>query len=459
VLAALTYAEGLAMLRRHVDGDWLDRVMSDPDGAATVRMLVDGLVRLDGEDARRAASLRIRPDPDAVAPPASRAEYATATLAIRRRRLSPVAHVMPAGTLVQTLPDRIVFRTDAPLIFPAGEADVWHEVGATATFPGPAGFIPPDEITSFVGIANGANGIGQQIAIVDDGTGDLALQFLTTLQPDLFRSSWAGLYIEITATGSGPQEQNLGLMAQLLRAGALTFPDEIESQYATSVIFDPVVDQTVPAMWFAGTFEYSWAVRDWDDLGFDVRNTTEVVGGAYPLLDEIATARGLLPLVDEGTEALRARVLARPQKPTPLGVLRKALLALQPFGFGRQNLRIYELGATSPDVEVDPYAENFPAAGGFIGDLHVTDMPSPETPDGLAALDPEYFVVPVLHNPGPVVPMLGSETRSDVVRHDVPPLPDEMAAAIRRDLYAAATRGDAPGSTLELWEPDQWLYP
>lgn len=455
----ITFDEAMGILRSHADSRWLDAYMATPEGAVVLSAMADLLVESDAHDADDVASLYVRKFPGRIGDPAARAEKATTTLSITKTRVFKVPIEMAAGSRVQTAPDGHVYVTNNAIRWGAAELGS-KTVGATALVPGWPGIIPPDEITEFVRIGNGGNGIGTDIDWIDDGTGDMSVRFHTVpAQPDLFRSDWAGLYVEVVATDPGAPEQNIGLLAPLAQAGSIDFAPEIESEYGSAVPRDPTVDLTDQSLWYFGAFGFTWIVRDWQDLGFRVRNTTRVTGGKRPVLDEKALEAGRPPNLGEDSDSLRERVMRHPQKPTPLGVLRKLIEAIRPYGFVRRDLRIYELGQPPPD-SIDPYAENFPGASGFLADIHVADMDDPETPDGMVSVDMAYAPLATYVNPGLALTLHTLPARSVVIRWDPPPgmsTDDENAMRVR--IMTTAERARPPGTEVEPYNPDLWSYP
>jgi hypothetical protein len=210
--------------------------------------------------------------------------------------------------------------------------------------------------------------------------------------------------------------------------------------------------------WTTGAFGFSWRAIPWDEL-FAVENTTAATGGSLGLLDELGEQVGRPRRPGEEDALLRDRLAQRHERPSPLGALRAAIRTLAPWGFGRLDLRIYELGAHAPD-SIDPYALNFPAALGAISDLHSTDMSTPETPDGMASRDPSYTLLDPFFNPGLALLEPGTLRWAAVVRWDPPDsLPADTVARVRRLLFSAVNAAKPAGCLVQLYHLPAWSYP
>ena len=206
----------------------------------------------------------------------------------------------------------------------------------------------------------GVTGLGVALDLVPDGP-YTSLRFTTNAtKPHLFRSTYANLYIEIT---TGPNAGRQFRIAKINDGTSLAAPNLAETAYLWTYPAVPATDAEFAGL-TTGAIDFEWKILDWEDLGLSVVNTSYPVGGRYAFLDELSRARGRQRAPGEGDEQLRARLLRKPQLPSPLGVLRKAIVALAPFGVNRHDIRIYELGERGPDA-VDLYAENFPAGGSF----------------------------------------------------------------------------------------------
>ncbi len=449
------------VLRPRVSRAWLDELLSTPEGYATLYGAADAFAALDECDASDFSSFFVQASSLQVGLPATGAQYATTTLSITRRR--PGGNVtIPAGTRVRTS-DGHVFLTDSALSW-AGPEVASKTVTATALLTGFPGIIPRGEINAFDPIARGITGAGVQIQVAQHtgASQPRSLWIRTDLtKPHPFEARHIGLYLEILEVEDFAAQGNVGRIEQISRMNAGSFYAQ-SSQPENAVVWTPGVNTTTDArysVWYLGTYGFTWTIRDWNELGFDVTNSEPVVGGRPAMLDELAFSRGRPRYVDEGDDAL-ARRLSRPsESPSPLGVLRKSTAALNPFGFGRHELRIYEMGEPGAS-SINPYEENFPTAMGFIGDLHSTDMESPETPDGMASQSPTYTTLAPFFNPGLALLEVGSTPWTVIVRCAVLDiLPADNAAEARVQLFSAAKNAAQPGCLLELYETDQWSYP
>lgn len=464
---ALTSDEALEILRGRVDKGWLEQLLSDADGQALVMGLVDIFAEVDQLDAQVASSLFTSPHSLQVDQPASGAEKATTTLQVtlKKQVKSAVPLPLPAGTKVTT-PDGHVYLTDAPLSWGQGEVGVAKTVAATALLPGHPGAIPPGEITGFVDVARGLSGVGTKIELkVVTGGSFRSLRFRTdTALPHPFRDVVTGMLLEVTSADPAGVA-NVGRVAPIAKVNDFLSPG-VEPPYSSTApdgafAWAEVVDASADArysVWTLGTFGFEWRIIPWDEL-FTVTNTTAVTGGREAMLDELAQGRGRPRQPGEEDEPLRARLAAAPEPPSPLGVLRKSIRALVPYGFGRLDVRVYELGLDVPE-DTDPYAYNFPAACGMISDLHCSDMSTVGTPDGMASADPSYASLSPFFNPGLALCEGGAQRWTVIVRWEPPGgMPADTTAKIRRLLYAAAKRAAQPGCIVQLYYPNQWSYP
>jgi hypothetical protein len=466
VIEALTPDGALAILRSRVDGAWLDQVLATPDGQALIFGLLDIFVAVDAKDAQDASSLFAQPHSRQVAPPASGAEFATTTLAVTLRRWpkSAVPIVLAAGARAQTR-DGHVYALDRPLTFTAGDLGRPKTMTATAVVAGHPGVIPPGQITSWVPVAKGVTGAGLSILVAPSIGQPRALKLTTDLtQPHAFHGAHVGMYACITGVEDTAALSNVGRVLQVASVNTSSTNPAAAADPGdeNSVAWGRSVTTTSDARysgWHLGTFGYTWQILDWDELGLSVTNPEPVVGGRDAILDELASARGRGRLAGEDDEQVRARLARAPEYPSPLGLLRKALVVLGAWGYGRHDVRVYELGQCAPD-DVDLYAENFPSAAGFISDLHTTDMDSPLTPDGMCNVGPDYAPLATFVNPGLALVQTAVRRFDVVVSWDFPSsLPSDTVAQIRRLLYCACKAATAPGTLVEFYETSQWGYP
>jgi hypothetical protein len=464
VIAPLTLTDALAIVRGRVEKGWLEELLSDPDGVALLSALCDQYVALDAQDAQDASSLFVATHSAQVDLPAQGPSYATTTLAVTLRKppkgASPLS--LPDGTRVQTA-DGHVYLTGSALTFAPGELGLPKTVSATALLPGHPGAIPPGEITQFTPVANGISGVGLAVNLVVVSGTQKALRFTTdTTKPHPFKTPMIGLLLEVTSVATLAAAPDLGQTVQItaMNNGSGASPSDAsspENAYAWSATVDTATDARY-AGWYTGAFGYEWRLVDWGEY-LGVTNTTAVSGGRGDVIGEIARARGRPRQTGEDDEQLRGRLLRAPDPPSPIGLLRKAIVALVPYGFGRLDVRVYEMGEPPPDATVDPYWFNFPAAGGFIADLHVADMDDPNTPDAMASYDENYNLLASFVNPGLALVEGGATTFDVVVRWTAPgSMLAATAATIRRLLYFACKLGSAPGTVVNLYEITQWGY-
>ena len=463
MLAAITRDQLLDLVRKRVPAAWLEQLLSTADGQAVLEMLLAIYVETDARDAAEWAEHYVQPHSRQVGPPAAGAEYATTTVGITRRRQGG-PHTLPAGSLVETR-DGHVFATAAPLSFGGNELGVEKTAPATAVVAGWPGVIPPGEVTSFTRVANGITGAGLSVALAQAGgpAQPKSLKFRTDItKPHPFKASMLGLYLEVLDVSTVLAAGNVGRTVQLVAMNdgtALATVGAPENEYAWSPAIDTTTDASY-SVWYVGPHTFTWALRDWSDLGYVVRNTTRVVGGRVPWLDEAAKTRGRPRQAGETTDALRARLARQPSGPFPVPALRKLLPVLNQFGFNRHDVRVYELGAVASDPAVDLYAENFPAAAGFIDDLHCDDMSTPETPDGMASVDPAYAPLSPFFNPGLALEYDLSSRWGAIVRWDAPGgFPAPLVATVRRLLAAAFRDATQPGLLRRIYYPTQWSFP
>jgi hypothetical protein len=454
MIPAITEQEAVEIMRASVDGAWFDKLISDPDGYAIVMGVVDCVVEIDRVDADMAASLRVRRPADAIGPPASGSQYATTTLEITRSKPGRDITIR-AGTICQSV-DGHRYALDSDLSWGAGDLSA-KTVGATAVSPGYPGVLPPGSIDRFALVANGVTGIGTELTIGTTSGSYEAMKITTdAAKPHLFRAPYVGLYLEITSCGAQPSQVGRQFQIDGVKTLFLDTENLPETRYAWTAAFD----STTSAEFFgivSDAYEFEWRIRDWSELGFTVRNTVAATGGRYAFLDELARARGRARQAGEGDDELRARLLRAPERPSPLGVLRKAIVALAPYGVTRHQIQIYELGESGPDA-ADLYAENFPAGGGFVSDLHCSDMSKPYTPVGMYSQSPTYTTLTPAYDPGPPLP-LGSGAFGFIVRWDPPSgMSAPVVAEARRLLWQALRSAAPPGAFFQIYNAGQWGF-
>lgn len=453
MIAPLTVDEAVEILRSRIPRAWIDTCLATSDGAATLLAVVDFFVELDDRDAERFSGLFVAPFSGQVDLPASGARVAETTLAIVRRR-SGALLTLPVGTRVQTH-DGHVFQTIAPLSFAGGELDAEKTVDAISVVPGNFAVIPPSEITEFTPIAKGLTGAGTEIWNFSV-PGGYSLRLTTdATKPHPWRASTVGLPVEIL-TATGALAPNVGAQAQIER---VTVGDSYFTGPGTETAYawTPVSDQTYPTLTM-GTAPYIWAVRDWNEVGFEVRNVTRVTGGRDGTLDALAEARGRPRRPGEGDESVRTRLRRRPLSPSALGILEQVVLAIAPYGFGRHDVRIYELGIV-PVGDASPLAENYQPAGGTIAGIHVARMRTPHTPDTMARHKRDHTTLGTFVNSG-FVGVAGVTPWTVVVRVTLPVGFDEPTARlIRLAAWEAITAARQRGCFASLYEPLQWGYP
>lgn len=458
--APLTSSSALALLSGRVEQAWLDELRSTPDGEALLQLALDALIAVDQGDAERAAQLWLVPHSPQAAPPASAPSYATLTLRVTLRRTLKTTRplTLPAGTAVQT-PDGHTFLTDSALSWGVGEVGVSKTVTATAVLPGQLQ-IPPGELTAFSQVTEGLSGVGTAVSLLPVLAAQPKRLRLTTNTaiPHAFRTALVGSYVELSGCSISANEGRALQIDAVNSAGIVdTAALPGDNTYAWGEASDTTSDFWM-APWAQGSQAFSWRAVPWDEL-FAVENTTAASGGSLGLLDELAAEVRRPRQTDEGDELLRARLAQRGETPSPLGLLRAAIRTLVAWGFGRLDVRVYELGEPAPD-SVDPYAFNFPAALGFISDLHTTDMPSPETPDGMASVDPDYASLSPFFNPGLALLEPGAARWIVVVRWEPPgSMAAPAIATVRRILFAALQVAKQGGCIVQLYSPEQWSYP
>lgn len=458
--APLTSSDALALLSGRVEQAWLDELRSTPDGEALLQLALDALVAVDEGDAERASQLWLVPHSQQAGPPASGPTYATLTLRVTLRRTLKTSRpiTLPAGTAVQT-PDGHTFLTDSALTWGLGEVGVSKTVTATAALPGRLQ-IPPGELRAFAPVTEGLSGVGTAVGLLPVLAAQPKRLRLTTNTaiPHAFRSVLVGSYVEISGCSVSANEGRALRIDAVNSAGIVdTAPLAGDNTYAWGEASDTTVDFWMTP-WALGAQSFAWRAVPWAEL-FAVENTTAASGGSLALLDELATSVRRPRQTAEGDELLRARLASRSEPPSPLGLLRAAVRTLVGWGFGRLDVRVYELGEPAPDAG-DLYAFNFPAALGFVSDLHCTDMPSPETPDGMVSVDPNYAPLSPFFNPGLALLEPGAARWLVVVRWDPPgSMAGGAVATVRRLLFAALQAAKQGGCVVQLYFPEQWSFP
>lgn len=463
--AALTRDEAFEVLHAALDRPTLDRMRETSEGEIAVEALVDIFLELDAQGADDAAQLFIAHASHEIADPATGATFATTTCEIARSRPDTGPRTIPAGTPIVT-PDGHRFVTLADVTFGAAEVGVWKEVDAVATVAGPMGAIPPGELATFERVAKGVTGVGKNVTLHPSSGQPKHIYFETdTAKPHPFASKHVGLYVRVESVDDVAFQGNVGRSFQIARvngANPWSSTPTTEGAFARSAELNTTTDASLSG-WTTGAHGFEWRVLDWgEDLGFLVRNKTAVTRARRGLLDERGAARGRPRQDGEPDAAYRPRLLRKPQAPTPIGLLRKVTLAAAAYGFNRREVRIYEMGEPAAHA-ADPYRENFPAAMGFIADLHCADMPTPETPDGMAAVDPDYAPLTTYVNPGLALTDGGDGAPCFprwcvLVRIDTP-LTGATLAAFRKSVFEAASNGVQPGCLVLLYHPPQQGFP
>lgn len=459
MIPPITHEEALAVLRGRVDRGWLETLRSQPDGEALVQTLVDIAVEMDALDAQRASSLFVQHHSREVAPPASGPEYATTTVAItlRKQLRSVVPITMPAGTIVRTRVDGRAYRIDEALTFAPGEVGVSKSMTATALLPGYAGAVPPGEVVEFAPVANNISGIGTAIEIIPVGP-RMALRFTTdTTRPHPFKAEHQGMLLQIVSVDDVAAQGNVGRVVSLDRMTPSTlYGDDAapENGCAWGEPVDVYVDSRY-SVWKLGAGEFEWRVVDWGEF-FDVTNTTRVVGGREDILGELAIAKGQPRQPGEDDEMLRARLFRQPELPSPVGLLKKCIVALAPWGVQRGDIRIYELGEPAPSAQ-DPYAAQFPPSVGFVWDIHPYDAPDPMTSAGMLVRGG----IPITtRDTGLAVRWSGVHRWVVIVRWDPPAsMPEPLVKQLRALLFRTAKTAVQPGCVVQIYHPQQWSYP
>lgn len=449
MIPAASSEDLLELLRSRLPQAWIDECLSTPDGEAMLMAIVDMFADVDRRDAERISALYVAPHSTQIAEPASGARAAAVTLAITRQRAG-ARQTVPVGTKVQT-PDGHVFLTTAALSFGAGEVGVPKLVGAVALVPGDWATIPPGEIDEFTPVGSGLTGAGVAVTNVSLGAGQYALRFQTDpTKPHPWRASITGLPVEIISGANAGRQSRIERVTVASTYGAGPGTE-------TAFAWSPPSDEAVTP-WAVGSVTYEWAIRDWGEIGFSVTNTTRATGGRDGVLDELAAARGRPRRLGENDESVRKRLRRRPLSPSALGILEQVVLAITPYGFGRRDVRIYELGQV-PVGDASPLAENFPASGGAIVGLHVADMAAPHTPDAMARRTPSGVTLNTFVNPG-FVGAYGASPWVVIVRLLLPAGFDATSAAVIRLAAWEATQASRQGGcNVYLYNPLQWGYP
>lgn len=445
---ALTLDEARALFTADVDPAWLASLLATPEGVALLDAALSVMVEADRRAFVDASSLFVRT--------ATRATNAHATVFITRTRSGEPIKV-PGGTLVEAS-DGVRFVLDDDVSLAEGSVGVPFDTTCTAELPGDVGVFPAGTIDRFAPLLETLSGQGVSLSIVVDGANRRVKLVTDTSQPHPFRQDMLGLYVVI-ADDDGAHGRNLGRLVQIAAVNDGSSPGAVgapEDAAAWSAPFAPTAPQVTH--WDTGSYEYTWRVVQWTDLGLTVTNPADASVGTSASLDGLALDRGIVPGEHEQASELQTRLKLAPQHPTPLGALRKALQAILAFGQDVGTLDIYEPGSEAPDASVDRYAAEFPAWGGFLADLHVTDMPDPTTPAGMVATGPYGVTRVAPHNPGLALPIDPRERRV-VVRWNEGSLPDATARPIRAALYAALQKARPPGVAIELYQSQQHGYP
>lgn len=457
MISALTEDEALEILKSKLSWPWLERLRSTALGRGVLNAMIDVFRAVDAKDAEQQEQLFTRQFKGQEFGPAKTSTFATTTLEITRRKHGR-NHSFPPGSLVQT-PDGHRYKTDELISFGPGEVNVPKQVAATAVVAGYEGEITPGAISEFVPVANGLSGLGVALEYLPSIGEPKALRFQTdATKPHLFRDFLVGMYIEITACDS--QATNIGKQIQIgsVNDGSSVDADAMtESEFAWSYPCNTATTQEINGLVAPGTLAFEWRALDWFELGYTVRNVDKAEGGSTGFLDTIAESRGRPRKPGETDAQLLSRLNAAPLPPTPIALLKKAIRALAPWGVKRTDVLIYEQRATPPNG-VDPYAENFPAASGFITDLHCTDMSTPLTPDEMAQRGADGTTLADFQNPGLVL-VDEIAPRIVIVRWLKPDgmSPDNEKEAVF-SLHAACKAACAPGTLFQLYNPLQWGF-
>lgn len=446
--AALTLDEARAIFAGEVDAAWLSAMRETPEGRALIDAALDVLVEADRQDAASAANLSYETAP--------RAARASANLLLRRTRTGEPLRV-PGGTFVQSA-DGVRFVVDDDVTLPEGDTATFFDTTCTAEFAGDIGVFPAGTIEAFAPLLETLSGQGTKIDVVPDG-GLFRVRLTTDVtQPHPFRQDMRGLYVQIVDDDGG-HPSNIGRIMQVdvVNGGAgPEVPGATEDAAAWSRPF--AAGHREVSGWDTDEYPFTWRVLQWFDLGIVVANPSSATIGTPPALEGLAILRGIEAGEFESRTELRRRMRLAPQGPTPLGLLRRVLEAAIAFGQDVTKFRIYEQGALEPDPTIDRYAANFPGWGGFLADIHVSDMDTPETPDIFTAEGPYGVSTPGAENPGLGLPFDGTERRV-VVRWDEGAISEPTTHPIRLAILAAAEKARPPGVAVELYQSQQHGYP
>lgn len=454
--------ELVAIVRANVPSTWLDNLLSTPDGTALLYGMLDDLAAESGFHADDWSQHFVAPASTQIAPTASGATLSTTTFGVTLRKQHGIPLVMPAGTRLRTV-DGHLFVMTSSLTFGVGEVGVQKSVDGVAVVPGILGDIPAGEMVPFAKIANGLSGIGTALALSSTSipAEPKALRFTTDMtQPSPFKSFLVGLYIEILDVADITKNALVGQLFSIASVTNIAIgvgPADPEDAHAWTLGVDTTTDSryaNVPT----GTFGYTWVARDWDDLGFEAVTLAPVANGRSPVLDQLAQERGRPRQPGEGDDELRARLMAKPDAPVPLGLLRKVVRAVASYGLGLPDVQIYEWGLGGASA-TSRYHAQFPPALGWIWDCSVFDLSSVD-PANYAAYDPSYAaLVPPPPNPGPALfvsatPPWIVSVRCDAI--DGFSFPSE--AVLRAKVFAAMQAGKSPGAYVQFFHADQWGF-
>lgn len=446
--APLTLDEARALFAGEVDASWLSELMSTQDGRALLDAALDMVVEADRRDVLAADSLS--------AVTATRGSRAVANLLVRRTRTGPRLR-MPGGTFVESS-DGVRFVVDDDVFLAEGDTATAFDTTCTAEFPGDVGVFPTGTVDRFAPFFETLSGAGTKIEVVADGPNRRVKLTTDVAQPHPFRGTMRGLYVTIV-DDDGSHAANVGRIVQVDAVNAGGAPGDVggaEDAVAWSKPFGPTEPEVVG--WATGTYAFTWRVVPWEELGLVVTNSSAASLGTPPALEGMMLLRGLPFGAGDAADVLRRRLRLAPQRPTPLGLLRKVLQAAVELGQDITKFRIYEPGAEAPDSTVDRYAAQFPAWGGFLADVHCSDMDTPETPDIFVTQAPYGVSAPGAKNPGLGLPFDGRERRV-IVRWDEGVLSDATARPIRALIFAAGQKARPPGTAVMLYRVEQWGYP
>lgn len=458
MIKPLTEDQALEIIRANIGQKELAALLSTEDGQALVYGLIAMFLAYDSRDADKASALALRESFVLPASPATKAIASQTTLKITRHRAG-ATHIIGKGTLVQSS-DGHIYATDADLTFGKHEL-VEKTVTATSIFAGYGGILPAGTINEFVRVQKGISGSGTKIDKMTPYTNQTSIRFKTdTSVPYAFRSSMIGFYLEITDAPAAPSY--VGKQARIASVNdgsSISAATQPEAEYAWSDTFPSNQANDLSSISNYSN-AYSWIVRDWQDLGYSVTNITDATSGRDGYLDEFAVVYGTPRRLNEDDASLRARLTQDIGALDPISLVRTALTIIAPYGGKRQDIQIYECGFEAANPQYDPYYINFPAALGFISDLHCTDMSSPLTPDFMYKYAPDTYAYNAnAKNPGFVGFWQNGVQRFVVLRCDfLDTLSTSLANQLRVILYKACKAVCGPGVAFYLYKPLQWGY-